>query len=276
MAPEQMRSDAVVDARSDVWALGATLFALVTGEPPFGKGTVLEIHERIQRGAPSLRQRAPEAPEALEQIVLRCLEADPAARFSGRRPARGGPRRPRAGGGAHLGPARGPDPRRRADRPARRHRGGARRGRRSAPPSPGAPTAPVEDASWVDGAKEEPAPPDEPVVTEAPPRPPAAWPRGLAIAGLRRRDLRDRRRRRDPGPAQRPGHGGARVAASAEARTAEASLPVSAPVPAPLPEALPPPPAPRRGSRSGSASVLLGFRARAPVAVSADPQGAPS
>ncbi len=82
MAPEQMRSRGAVDARTDIWALGVTLHALLTGAPPFPAGSMLEIHESILRGAPPLRQARPDAPAALEAVVLRCLQKDPADRYA--------------------------------------------------------------------------------------------------------------------------------------------------------------------------------------------------
>jgi serine/threonine-protein kinase len=82
MAPEQMRTGGVIDARTDVWGLGVTLYALLTGEAPFRAGSLLEIHERILGGAPPLRAARPDAPEALEAILLRCLAKDPAERFA--------------------------------------------------------------------------------------------------------------------------------------------------------------------------------------------------
>ena len=82
MSPEQMRSARQLDARSDIWALGATLHALVTGAPPFPAGSLLDIHELIVRGAPGLRGARADAPAALEAIVLRCLQRDPADRYA--------------------------------------------------------------------------------------------------------------------------------------------------------------------------------------------------
>jgi serine/threonine-protein kinase len=83
MAPEQMRSAHVADARTDIWALGATLYALVTGTPPFSAGSMVELHERALGGAPPLRAARPEAPAALEAILLRCMAPDPQARYGG-------------------------------------------------------------------------------------------------------------------------------------------------------------------------------------------------
>ena len=82
MAPEQMESTGAIDARCDIWALGATLHALVTGEPPFAGGSVVQIFERILQGAPRLRDVLPEAPIAVEAALLRCMQREPEARFA--------------------------------------------------------------------------------------------------------------------------------------------------------------------------------------------------
>ena len=82
MSPEQLTGDRRVDARTDVWALGVVLHELITGAPPFDASTAAGVGARIAAGAPArLREARPEAPEALEQVVLRCLEKDPDARF---------------------------------------------------------------------------------------------------------------------------------------------------------------------------------------------------
>jgi serine/threonine-protein kinase len=81
MAPEQMRSVREMDARSDIWAMGATLYALVTGGAPFAGGTMLEIYERIQLGPPRLRDKRSDAPEVLEAILQRCLQQNPTDRY---------------------------------------------------------------------------------------------------------------------------------------------------------------------------------------------------
>ena len=82
MSPEQMRSARSAEPRSDVWALGATLFELLTGQPPFPGDNVTEICTRVLTGEPP-RPRAlrPAVPRALEPVVLRCLEKKPEKRF---------------------------------------------------------------------------------------------------------------------------------------------------------------------------------------------------
>ncbi len=83
MAPEQLKSARHVDARTDIWALGIILHELMTGEVAFRADTVPELYVSILQAPPSaLRQRLPGAPAALEAILLRCLEKDPARRFA--------------------------------------------------------------------------------------------------------------------------------------------------------------------------------------------------
>jgi len=82
MSPEQVRTPSDVDARTDIWSLGATLYQLYTGEPPFASATVFGLLARIMSDpAPRVRDKAPEAPEAIERIILRCLEKDPEDRY---------------------------------------------------------------------------------------------------------------------------------------------------------------------------------------------------
>jgi eukaryotic-like serine/threonine-protein kinase len=82
MPPEQMEASSAVDARADIWALGVVLFELITGQAPFAGETIPEICMKIAVAAPrSMRSLRPEAPQALEFIIKRCLEKDPARRY---------------------------------------------------------------------------------------------------------------------------------------------------------------------------------------------------
>jgi serine/threonine protein kinase len=77
MSPEQFRSSKNVDARTDIWALGAILFELVTGETPFSAGSVPELAVRIAtERAPSATALNPQVPPALAAIIARCLERE--------------------------------------------------------------------------------------------------------------------------------------------------------------------------------------------------------
>lgn len=83
MSPEQAAGNVAIDARSDIYSLGAVAFFLLTGRPPFVHATSVETMAAhlTERVAPP-RQLQPELPDDLEQIVLRCLEKEPAKRFA--------------------------------------------------------------------------------------------------------------------------------------------------------------------------------------------------
>lgn len=82
MSPEQARGEsAQLDRRSDVYALGATLYTLLTGRPPF-EGDGLDCMARIVKDDPvPLRRLVPDLPADLETVVLTCLEKDPRRRY---------------------------------------------------------------------------------------------------------------------------------------------------------------------------------------------------
>jgi len=83
MAPEQVRGG-VLDARTDVYALGAVLYHCLTGQPPFRGDTPISVGlAHCQDPVVPPRQLRPEVPAAWEAVVLRALEKAPAARFPG-------------------------------------------------------------------------------------------------------------------------------------------------------------------------------------------------
>ncbi len=82
MSPEQVRSLKSVDLRSDIWALGAILFELLTAAPIFEAATATALCAMIAMDPPiPLRHRRPDAPPELEAVVLRCLHKDPNGRY---------------------------------------------------------------------------------------------------------------------------------------------------------------------------------------------------
>jgi TolB-like protein len=82
MSPEQVRDDRV-DARSDLYALGAVLFEMTTGRRPFSGDDVLSLLYKIaHEPAPLLRVVHPGLSAELETLVARCLEKAPLRRFS--------------------------------------------------------------------------------------------------------------------------------------------------------------------------------------------------
>jgi serine/threonine protein kinase len=82
MAPEQMRSARDVDTRADIWSLGAMLYEMLTGQPPYTGDSIPQLCAALLHDDPiPLRQHRPEIPEGLEQAVLRCLMKDRNQRF---------------------------------------------------------------------------------------------------------------------------------------------------------------------------------------------------
>lgn len=81
MSPEQARG-LPVDARTDVWSLGAVIYELVTGRTPFAGATVSDMIASILEREPApLARYAPQAPEALEWIVTKALTKDQDDRY---------------------------------------------------------------------------------------------------------------------------------------------------------------------------------------------------
>lgn len=78
MSPEQMKSSRDVDARTDIWALGAVLYELISGRPAFEADTVPGLCAAIATCEPAPLAHAP---SGLGAVVFRCLEKDPARRF---------------------------------------------------------------------------------------------------------------------------------------------------------------------------------------------------
>lgn len=83
MSPEQMSSSRDVDARTDIWAIGAILYELVTGRPPFDAETIPQLCAMIlQERPPPMSDRRADLPPGFEAVVLRCLQKDRDARYA--------------------------------------------------------------------------------------------------------------------------------------------------------------------------------------------------
>ena len=82
MSPEQLHAAGKVDSRADIWSLGVVLFELLTARRPFEGDTFPQICTSIVTAPPlPLRELLPDAPAALEAVILRCLEKDARSRF---------------------------------------------------------------------------------------------------------------------------------------------------------------------------------------------------
>ena len=82
VAPEQVANSHTVDIRADIYALGASLYFLLAGHPPFPTGTVSQklLWHRTKEPAP-IKQVRPEVPDAVAAIIARMMSKDPKARY---------------------------------------------------------------------------------------------------------------------------------------------------------------------------------------------------
>jgi serine/threonine-protein kinase len=83
MAPEQITlQEDLINERADVWALGITLYELLTGDVPF-TGQMNEMLTKIRSEAPPrLRARRPDVALELEALIMKCLSKHPADRYA--------------------------------------------------------------------------------------------------------------------------------------------------------------------------------------------------
>jgi hypothetical protein len=82
VAPEQVANSHSVDIRADIYALGATLYFMLAGHPPFPTGTVSQklLWHRTKEPTP-IRTIRPEVPEGLAAVLARLMAKDPKARY---------------------------------------------------------------------------------------------------------------------------------------------------------------------------------------------------
>jgi tRNA A-37 threonylcarbamoyl transferase component Bud32/tetratricopeptide (TPR) repeat protein len=78
MAPEQIRGKRPTPA-TDIYSFGATAFHLATGRPPFNEGSIVDAH--LRKEPPDILDLEPQLNPQLAELILRCLQKDPDARF---------------------------------------------------------------------------------------------------------------------------------------------------------------------------------------------------
>src|SRR5205814_419407 len=80
MAPEQMQADSALDARADVYAIGAIAYHMLGGRPPF-TGDIMQIFaQKLTQGAPALSTLRTDVPSDIEKSVMRALTREAADR----------------------------------------------------------------------------------------------------------------------------------------------------------------------------------------------------
>jgi tRNA A-37 threonylcarbamoyl transferase component Bud32 len=180
VAPEVVAGPDRGGPAADVYALGATLYALLTGGPPHRqRPEEADVAYLMRAAATPPPPLGPEVPPGLADVVRDCLRPDPAERPADAATVRRRLREAAAAAGLEL-------PERIDVSPA-----AAVSGARTTALLPGARSGP-DAATWLSGADAAPAaaagatwlPAPGPATRTAPPGAPTSWPRRLAVAGL--------------------------------------------------------------------------------------------
>lgn len=81
MAPEQVSNSKVVDHKADLYAFGCLAYEMLTGDPPLVRPSLrATLAAQLSETPLSLRQHRPDTPQAVADIIMRCLEKDPLQR----------------------------------------------------------------------------------------------------------------------------------------------------------------------------------------------------
>jgi serine/threonine-protein kinase len=82
MSPEQVRGEHTVDIRSDIYSLGASLYHMVTGSPPFvGTSAAVVITKHLSEEVPHPKEKNPKLSDGLCQVILRMMEKEQTDRY---------------------------------------------------------------------------------------------------------------------------------------------------------------------------------------------------
>lgn len=83
MSPEQVRESKSLDARTDIWALGVTMYECLAGRKPFDAPSMVDLCFAIVQAQPaSLGTLRPDVPPKLEAVILKCLAKNPDDRYA--------------------------------------------------------------------------------------------------------------------------------------------------------------------------------------------------
>lgn len=83
MSPEQVRESRTLDARTDIWALGVTMYECLTGRKPFDAPGMVDLCFAIVQQPPaSIIAQRQDVPPRLEAVIFKCLAKDPADRYA--------------------------------------------------------------------------------------------------------------------------------------------------------------------------------------------------
>jgi len=161
ISPEQVRGDADIDGRADIYSLGATLFHLLTGQPPYAGGTGNEVMAKhLAESLPDPRQSNPAVSRSTARIIWKAMAKNRDQRYRSAGDMASDIERVMAGGGDDARPSRA-----RGSRPVR--------SKSRVPMIFGGTLAAVLVAIAVVVATWEPSPEGDPRVTPPPTSPPA-------------------------------------------------------------------------------------------------------